>query len=172
METQKRIGFLDVARGIGIVCVLMGHNLWSQSRASAIIFNFHMPLFYYLSGVLFSPGKYGNGRAIFCKTAEMLIHFLFFSTLACIAFLATPELLARLSKHTLFLFLIHGEPWYDKPCGFSFHSRLFSSCLPMWRDFCSRLRFLGAAYSFFCASCFHAPSQTPRFGFGLFGVQP
>ena len=45
VSEHSRIGFLDVARGIGIVCVLLGHNLWSQSRASAIIFSFHVVLY-------------------------------------------------------------------------------------------------------------------------------
>ncbi|MDF2495838.1 acyltransferase family protein [Sphingomonas sp.] len=49
---EDRIGWLDMARAIGIVAVVLGHStsyplLWSA------MFHFHMPLFFMMSGMVF-----------------------------------------------------------------------------------------------------------------------
>lgn len=51
---------IDVARGLGILLVVLGHNplVWKDSGESyRIIFSFHMPLFFFLSGIFFNPKK-------------------------------------------------------------------------------------------------------------------
>ena len=118
IENEKRIVFLDVARGIGIVCVLLGHNLWRESRGTAIIFNFHMPLFYFISGIFCVSDKYRTWQSIYRKVMEMLVPFPFFCILSCIVFWSSPELLKQLSKRMLFALFVHGEPWYNKPLWF------------------------------------------------------
>jgi polysaccharide biosynthesis protein PslL len=51
----KRIAYLDVAKGIGILLVILGHNYVKSSLPDLgkIIFSFHMPFFFLLSGMLF-----------------------------------------------------------------------------------------------------------------------
>jgi fucose 4-O-acetylase-like acetyltransferase len=48
----KRIAYLDVARGIGILLVVLGHNdLGALSPfLHQVIYSFHIPLFFFLSG--------------------------------------------------------------------------------------------------------------------------
>ena len=118
VDSYNRIGFLDVARGMGIFFVLLGHNLWSQSRGSAIIFNFHMPLFYFLSGLFFSAEKTKSPKAILYKVTSIMAPVPFFVAIACLVFVADPSLLAHFSRRTFYTFIIHGEPWYDKPLWF------------------------------------------------------
>jgi fucose 4-O-acetylase-like acetyltransferase len=52
----SRLEHIDVAKGIGIILVVLGHN-WiirtEKGELFRIIFSFHMPLFFFLSGVLF-----------------------------------------------------------------------------------------------------------------------
>jgi acyltransferase len=51
----QRIDWIDRARGIGIVLVVVGHALLSTSTgafAAKVIYAFHMPLFFFLSGLL------------------------------------------------------------------------------------------------------------------------
>lgn len=48
-----RIGWIDTAKGIGILCVVAGHTV---SAGHTYIFWFHMPLFFFLSGYLYNPG--------------------------------------------------------------------------------------------------------------------
>ncbi len=49
---SKRIEYLDIARGIGILLVVLGHNdLGAVSPfAHQVIYSFHIPLFFFLSG--------------------------------------------------------------------------------------------------------------------------
>lgn len=43
---EERIEWVDIAKGIGIICVVMGHIFQSQMLAHKIIYLFHMPLFF------------------------------------------------------------------------------------------------------------------------------
>ena len=47
-----RVEYIDIARGIGILLVVMGHNDFSlvSPFAYQVIYSFHMPLFFFLSG--------------------------------------------------------------------------------------------------------------------------
>ena len=52
MLKPKRIEYIDIARGIGILLVVMGHNDFAAISpfAHKVIYSFHMPLFFFLSG--------------------------------------------------------------------------------------------------------------------------
>lgn len=62
MPTSKRFNYLDMAKGIGIVLVLVGHlqgdTIFALSPyfhpLCVFIFSFHMPLFFLISGILMS----------------------------------------------------------------------------------------------------------------------
>ena len=49
---SKRIEYLDIAKGIGILLVVLGHNDFEVISlfAHQVIYSFHMPLFFFLSG--------------------------------------------------------------------------------------------------------------------------
>jgi fucose 4-O-acetylase-like acetyltransferase len=55
---SKRIAYLDIAKGIGILLVILGHNYVKASvpGMEQFVFSFHMPFFFLLSGMLFNPG--------------------------------------------------------------------------------------------------------------------
>ena len=55
-EQTKRIEALDVAKGIGIILVIIGHL--SSSYLHDWIYSFHMPLFFIISGICFKTEKY------------------------------------------------------------------------------------------------------------------
>ncbi len=48
--TQNRVAALDVAKAIGIVLVIFGH-ITRNDKALSLIYSFHMPLFFFLSGI-------------------------------------------------------------------------------------------------------------------------
>jgi fucose 4-O-acetylase-like acetyltransferase len=50
----QRFDWVDVARGIGILAVVVGH-VWTRGWPHTITYSFHMPLFFLLSGYLFKP---------------------------------------------------------------------------------------------------------------------
>lgn len=56
---MQRIRFFDIAKGIAILAVILGHsaietNLFAPHRTAQVVlsicFSFHMPLFFILSG--------------------------------------------------------------------------------------------------------------------------
>jgi fucose 4-O-acetylase-like acetyltransferase len=49
---SKRIEYLDIARGIGILLVVLGHNDFAALSPffHQVIYSFHIPLFFFLSG--------------------------------------------------------------------------------------------------------------------------
>lgn len=50
----KRIEWLDIAKGLGILSVVFGHCIPLSNPLCQLIFQFHMPLFFMLSGFTFS----------------------------------------------------------------------------------------------------------------------
>lgn len=64
-KDNKRIEWIDFAKGIAILLVVFGHStelLYSESEVNNLIhtaiYSFHMPLFFLLSGMIFSDTKY------------------------------------------------------------------------------------------------------------------
>lgn len=53
--TSKRIMWVDIAKGLAILLMVIGHELRSQSHLYILIFSFHMPLFFILSGYTARP---------------------------------------------------------------------------------------------------------------------
>jgi len=51
MGNKKRFEYIDVAKGLGILLVIFGHLYPCGGRLSSVIFSFHMPLFFFLSGI-------------------------------------------------------------------------------------------------------------------------
>ena len=71
MSSSKRIEWLDIAKGIGIFLVVYAH---ARAPYSSYIYNFHMPFFFLISGVLYKSG--GNLKQyIFKKIKTLYIPF-------------------------------------------------------------------------------------------------
>ena len=53
----KRVDYVDIAKGIGITLVVMGHNDFEliSPFAHKLIYSFHMPMFFFMSGMFFKP---------------------------------------------------------------------------------------------------------------------
>lgn len=51
MDTSnRRIEWIDIAKGIGILLVILGHTI--ALKYSKVLYTFHMPLFFLLSGLV------------------------------------------------------------------------------------------------------------------------
>lgn len=71
--TQKiRYDYLDIAKGIGILMVIWGHVLYYH-WSGQYVYTFHMPLFFFLSGMLFQRNKYPSFSSFFVKRARRLL---------------------------------------------------------------------------------------------------
>jgi len=71
---MKRSGQIDIARGIGILLVVFGHNwiiLNEKKELFHVIYSFHMPLFFFLSGLLIKS-TLGFKETFYTKTESLL----------------------------------------------------------------------------------------------------
>jgi len=72
-----RVAWVDAAKGVGILLVIAGHVWWRPGPAHHVIYSFHMPLFFLLSGYMVTPQP---GWALLAKQARsLLIPFAAFS---------------------------------------------------------------------------------------------
>ncbi len=55
----KRVQYIDIAKGIGILLVVLAHNDLKgyHPMLHRFIYAFHMPLFFFLSGIFFKPER-------------------------------------------------------------------------------------------------------------------
>ena len=65
--SNNRSALIDVCKGIGILCVYYGHTATWGTLSSRMIFSFHMPLFFFLSGLCFNVDKIGNVKELFFR---------------------------------------------------------------------------------------------------------
>ena len=56
---EKRIGYIDIAKGIGILVIVLAHNDLAGYHPTLhkFIYSFHIPLFFFLSGMFFRPER-------------------------------------------------------------------------------------------------------------------
>ena len=75
---MNRKNYLDILRGIAIFFVVFGH-VTHISVLRTYIFGFHIPLFFFISGLLFVPEKYGDFKQFFVKKFKsLMIPYCFF----------------------------------------------------------------------------------------------
>jgi len=56
---EKRIGYIDIAKGLGILVIVLAHNDLAGYHPTLhkFIYAFHIPLFFFLSGMFFRPER-------------------------------------------------------------------------------------------------------------------
>lgn len=57
-DKTGRIEYIDIAKGIGMILVVVGHCIDAKTFPGTWIYCFHMPLFFVLSGLCFNDKKY------------------------------------------------------------------------------------------------------------------
>jgi acyltransferase len=80
--SSNRIKWIDTCKGIGIILVIIGHTP-IDPIARSIIYAFHMPLFFFISGYFFSADKHKNVKNYtISKFKTLLIPYISFSIIA------------------------------------------------------------------------------------------
>lgn len=81
---MKRNEYIDCVKGIGILCVYLGHLVVYGSPLFRVIFNFHMPLFFFVSGCFFKPEE--DRKRYFGRMAVNIgIPILFFTVIGALS---------------------------------------------------------------------------------------
>ena len=71
LMNTNRMNYIDVAKGIGIIFVVFAHVNYTPELL-VLIYSFHMPLFFLISGMLFNNKKYPEFKGFFLKRVKTL----------------------------------------------------------------------------------------------------
>ena len=74
-----RTKWIDIAKGIGIVLVVLGHCLNSHQLPCLFIRSFHMPLFFFISGYCLNVEKYTAASLAKNRFASIMLPCLYFT---------------------------------------------------------------------------------------------
>ncbi|MBE0359503.1 acyltransferase family protein [Pseudoalteromonas aliena] len=72
-----RINYIDHMKALGIILVVLGHAAWLNENIYILIYSFHMPLFFFMSGYLASR-QYSIKEALIKLNHRLIIPFGFF----------------------------------------------------------------------------------------------
>lgn len=108
---RKRLQWIDIAKGIGIILVVIGHCN-PPAEIEKIIFSFHMPLFFFVSGYVYRQSDAGTSHFL-ARTKKDFVRLI-------LPYVATVCLVA------IFWLLIRAQ---GKPGAYDSLSALFKSAL-------------------------------------------
>lgn len=86
---QKRLEWVDIAKGIGIILVVLGHCVPYGGTTFNLIFTFHMPLFFILSGYCYV--QRGIRTTFDKKLKSLLVPFAKYFLLGLVITLIIPQ---------------------------------------------------------------------------------
>lgn len=92
ISKRQRIDWIDVVKGIAIILMIVGHTKCPKTL-NHIIFSFHMPLFFVLSGLTFTPAK--DWKSLLRKTWRSFCGLLLPITLVMMMQLAYNMIVAK-----------------------------------------------------------------------------
>ena len=105
---SNRIDTIDVAKGIGLILVIFGHFVTYGGSVSIIVFSFHMPLFFILSGYLLSNENIF--KSWLRRFITITVCFVSFSVLALIITLLIPSWRSGFDAKSLFIEMLNMQP--------------------------------------------------------------
>ncbi|MES2369609.1 MAG: acyltransferase family protein [Pseudomonadota bacterium] len=112
-ETRaERFTHVDTMKAIGIVLVVVGHSPGLNPFIKHVIYSFHMPLFFFISGLLLTEIKLAlSYRAYFFALWKGLaVPYLFFFVLSYLYWLPTHDMAASAAKYV-------GVSWQESLMG-------------------------------------------------------
>lgn len=112
---KKRLDYLDMVKGVGIILVVAGHSGYLAERALTVVSSFHMPLFFIVSGMLLAYTKEETRpmkQVVIKKLRTILLPYAVFSVLYLLIYglyfcmvrgYLTPEYIRVIAVQGLFL---------------------------------------------------------------------
>lgn len=70
---SRRVEWLDSLRGVAMLTVILGHVASMSKTMDTLIYSFHMPLFFMISGALFKVEKYASLKECVIDKAKKLL---------------------------------------------------------------------------------------------------
>lgn len=80
MEKQgTRRAWVDTLRGLGVILVIMGHMYWTNANVLVYIYSFHIPLFFFISGLVLKHDDLEAYRPfLLARVRSRFVPYLFF----------------------------------------------------------------------------------------------
>ena len=83
MTEQSRVSYIDIAKAIGIYLVILGHVVNVGTPVKTLLYTFHMPLFFILSGMTYKLPSGNNWQSILNRVKKyvgsLLIPYILFA---------------------------------------------------------------------------------------------
>lgn len=78
----NRISYIDLARGLTMLAVIWGH-IMLEGITNVFVYSFHMPVFFFLSGMVFSKDRYdGVGSLIRRRWKTLILPYIIASVIS------------------------------------------------------------------------------------------
>lgn len=106
-EKTNRIAYIDNAKGIGIILVILGH-IYMNIEHLRVIYSFHMPLFYVLSGILlFAKKEYDKSlnTVLLKKFKNLFVPYLCFSGIYLLYYIISLAIAGSLTTQTVAVYI-------------------------------------------------------------------
>ena len=87
IETSRgpsgRVSWIDAVKGLGIALIVLGHiaSVETPSTLYLYIYAFHVPLFFFVSGLTLKPGRETFGAMLMGKGRSLLVPYFFYALL-------------------------------------------------------------------------------------------
>lgn len=69
---MKRIDWIDIAKGLGMLAIIWGH-ICCKGWSNNLVYSFHIPLFFFLSGLVYNNAKYTSFVTFVKNRAKRLL---------------------------------------------------------------------------------------------------
>ena len=112
---EKRLDYLDMVKGIGILFVVLGHMEDISTGLRIWISSFHMPLFFIVSGILIAVKNEQNNNfkmTLYKKWKGILVPYLWFSLSYFIIDIANVTIIGNIDKRTFIVDTISSVTFY------------------------------------------------------------
>lgn len=108
----KRLDYIDMAKGIGIILVVLGHIIYTEESIRVWISSFHMPLFFLIAGIVMAIKNESN-IDIRKKFKSLIIPYMWFSLIDFIIDIGN-VLLGKIDISVFITNLISSVTFYGK----------------------------------------------------------
>ena len=126
---NNRIEYIDIAKALGMLMIIWGHIVLT-GITNSFVYAFHIPLFFFISGMMFSKQKYPYFNDFFVsRVKSLLIPYVIYSVITWIVWVAfsllsgnVVDLFAPLLQTVIAQgsggFLVHNVPLWFVTCLF------------------------------------------------------
>lgn len=96
-EKSKRIGWIDAAKGVGMLCIVFCHATRGRGLLNHFFYSFHVPLFFFLFGVTYTHKPGELKKVLGKRTKQLGVPYLVFGIISLMIY----QLLGRFALKAL-----------------------------------------------------------------------